>query len=40
MGKLIYEDATYAIKGAVFEVYKTMGMDFLNRNIKNVSKKN
>lgn len=27
-GKLIYEDETYAIKGAVFEVYKTMGAGF------------
>ncbi len=26
---LIYEDETYAIKGAVFEVYKTMGCGFL-----------
>lgn len=29
MGELIYEDETYAIKGAVFEVYKTMGAGFL-----------
>ena len=28
MGKLIYEDETYAIKGAVFEVYKMMGAGF------------
>ena len=26
---LLYEDETYAIKGAVFEVYKTMGAGFL-----------
>jgi GxxExxY protein len=26
---LLYEDETYAIKGAVFEVYKTMGVGFL-----------
>ena len=25
---MIYEDETYAIKGAVFEVYKTMGAGF------------
>ncbi len=29
MSGLIYEDETYAIKGAVFEVYKTMGAGFL-----------
>ena len=27
--ELMYEDETYAIKGAVFEVYKTMGAGFL-----------
>ena len=27
--ELMYEDETYAIKGAVFEVYKTMGVGFL-----------
>ena len=26
---LMYEDETYAVKGAVFEVYKTMGAGFL-----------
>ena len=25
----MYEDETYAIKGAVFEVYKTKGVGFL-----------
>ena len=29
MSGLIYEDETYTIKGAVFEVYKTMGAGFL-----------
>lgn len=29
MDGLIYEDETYAIKGAVFEVYKAMGAGFL-----------
>ena len=29
MGNLIYETETFAIKGAVFEVYKTMGAGFL-----------
>ena len=29
MEGLIYENETYAIKGAVFEVYKTMGAGFL-----------
>ena len=29
MDGLIYEDETYAIKGAIFEVYKTMGAGFL-----------
>ncbi len=29
MAELMYEDETYAIKGAVFEVYKTMGVGFL-----------
>ena len=27
--KLIYEDETYAIRGAVFEVYKTLGDGYL-----------
>ena len=27
--ELMYEDETYAIKGAVFEVYKTKGVGFL-----------
>ena len=27
--ELMYEDETYAIKGAVFEVYKTLGAGFL-----------
>ena len=26
--ELMYEDETYAIKGAVFKVYKTMGAGF------------
>jgi GxxExxY protein len=29
MSKLIYEDETFAIRGAVFEVYKVMGCGFL-----------
>lgn len=29
MGDLIYADEVYAIQGAVFEVYKTMGAGFL-----------
>ena len=29
MAELMYEDETYAIKGAVFEVYKTLGAGFL-----------
>ena len=29
MSKLIYEDETFAIRGAVFEVYKEMGCGFL-----------
>ena len=29
MGNLIYEDETFAIRGAVFEVYKEMGCGFL-----------
>lgn len=29
MAGLIYEDESYAIKGAIFEVYKTMGAGFL-----------
>ena len=29
MGELIYEKETYAVKGAIFEVYKTMGAGFL-----------
>jgi len=27
--KLIYEEETYAIRGAIFEVYKTLGSGFL-----------
>ena len=27
--KLIYEEETYAIRGAIFEVYKTLGLGFL-----------
>ena len=27
--KLIYEEETYAIRGAVFEVYKTLGDGYL-----------
>ena len=27
--KLIYEDETYAIRGAIFEVYKTLGDNYL-----------
>ena len=27
--KLIYEDETYAIRGAIFEVYKTLGDGYL-----------
>jgi len=29
MGTLIYEEETYAIRGAVFEVYREMGCGFL-----------
>ena len=29
MSELIYEEESYAVKGAVFEVYKTMGAGFL-----------
>jgi GxxExxY protein len=29
MGELIYEEESYAVKGAVFEVYKAMGAGFL-----------
>lgn len=29
MGELIYEEESYVVKGAVFEVYKTMGAGFL-----------
>ena len=29
MDKLIYSDETYEIKGAIFEVYKTLGAGFL-----------
>ncbi len=29
MGKLIHEDRTYAIRGAIFEVYKVMGCGFV-----------
>ena len=29
MDKLIYSDETYKIKGAIFEVYKTLGAGFL-----------
>lgn len=29
MGELIYEEESYVVKGAVFEVYKTMGAWFL-----------
>jgi len=29
MGSLLYEDETYLIRGAVFEVYKEMGCGFL-----------
>ena len=29
MGKLIYEEESYAIRGAVFEVYREMGCGFL-----------
>ena len=29
MGELIYEEEPYAVKGAVFEVYKAMGAGFL-----------
>ena len=29
MSNLIYEDETFAIRGAVFEVYKEMGCGFL-----------
>ena len=29
MGKLIYEEESYAIRGAVYEVYKTLGPGFL-----------
>ena len=29
MGKLIYEEETYALRGAIFEVYREMGCGFL-----------
>ena len=29
MGKLIYEEESYAIRGAIYEVYKTLGSGFL-----------
>lgn len=29
MGRLIYEEETYAIRGAVYEVYREMGCGFL-----------
>ena len=29
MGDLIYEEETYAVRGAIFEVYKVMGPGFL-----------
>jgi len=29
MGRLIYEEETFAIRGAIFEVYKEMGCGFL-----------
>ena len=29
MGELIYEEESYVVKGAVFEVYKAMGAGFL-----------
>ena len=29
MGKLVFEEETYAIRGALFEVYKTLGNGFL-----------
>jgi len=29
VGKILYKDETYAIQGAIFEVYKTMGAGFL-----------
>ena len=30
MGKLLYEDEAYAIRGACYEVYKTLGCGFLH----------
>ena len=33
--KLIYEDETYAIRGAVFEVYKTLGDGYLEEVYQN-----
>jgi GxxExxY protein len=29
MGKLIYEDESYAIRGAIYEVYREIGCGFL-----------
>jgi GxxExxY protein len=29
MGRLVYEEETFAIRGAIFEVYKEMGCGFL-----------
>lgn len=33
--KLIYEDETYAIRGAIFEVYKTLGDGYLEEVYQN-----
>ena len=33
--KLIYEDETYAIRGAIYEVYKSLGTGFLEEVYQN-----
>ena len=36
MGDLIYADEVYAIQGAIYEVYKTLGSGFLDKTGENL----
>ena len=37
MEELLYAEESYAIRGAIFDVYREMGSGFWSRFIKNVS---
>ena len=38
MSQLFFENETYAIRGAIFEVYREMGAGFWSQYIRNVWK--